>query len=137
MLAPTAWGIRSLSLQAAILGQVCSGGIRSSFFLSAGELQAPCPKKNEILYPARQHKADGACADTAQIMQGGLPPILEVPFLGIPQNWVLHVEYHIFTEISFGTLTAVLLHRQERIQITAPFAWNFAISVEYDLCLFQ
>ena len=59
MLAPTAWGIRPLPLQAAILKQVCSGGIRSSFFLSAGELQAPCPKKNDFLYPARQRKAEG------------------------------------------------------------------------------
>ena len=49
LLKQTLWGIRSLALQATILEQVCSGGIRSSFILSAGELQAPCPKKNDSL----------------------------------------------------------------------------------------
>lgn len=48
--------------------------------------------------------------------------IFGVSVLGIPQNWVLHVDNHIFTEISHGTLTAVLLHRQERIQIKVPFS---------------
>ena len=52
-----------------------------------------------------------------------------VSVLRIPQNWVLLAEYHMFTEISHGTLTAVLLHRRRRTQITAPHLCILAISV--------
>ena len=35
------------------------GGICLSFFLSAGELQAPCTKENEFPESVRQHQAEG------------------------------------------------------------------------------
>ena len=48
-------------------------------------------------------------------------PYFGVSVLRIPLNRVSLAEYHMFTEISHGTLTAVLLHRRRRIQIIAPY----------------
>ena len=58
-----------------------------------------------------------------------------VSVLCIPPNRVLLAEYHMFTEISHGTLTAVLLHRRRRTQITPPYLCHLAISVNSDLGL--
>ena len=52
---------------------------------------------------------------------GGLGAVFGVSVLGVPQNWALRVDYQLFTKNYFGTLTAVLLHRQERILITTFF----------------
>ena len=41
------------------------GGICLSFFLSAGELQAPCPKKNEFPESVRRRNADGSAVGPA------------------------------------------------------------------------
>ena len=60
-----------------------------------------------------------------------------VSVLHIPQNWVLHAEYHMITEISHGTLTAVLLHRRKRTLITPPHVCHLAISVKSGLGLFS
>ena len=58
-----------------------------------------------------------------------------VSVLHIPQNWVLYAEYHMITEISHGTLTAVLLHRRKRILVTSPHVCHLAISVNLGLGL--
>ena len=58
-----------------------------------------------------------------------------VSVLHIPQNRMLHAEYHMITEISHGTLTAVLLHRRRRILITPPHVCHLAISVHLGLGL--
>ena len=60
---------------------------------------------------------------------GGLGSVLGVSVLGIPQNWALRVDYQLFIRNFFGTLTAVLLHRQERILITTFFLSFLDISV--------
>ena len=59
-----------------------------------------------------------------------------VSVLHIPLNRVLHAEYHIFTEISHGTLTAVLLHRRRRTLIIPPYVCHLSISVYSNLGLF-
>lgn len=53
--------------------------------------------------------------------EGGLWSVLGVSVLGVPHNWALRVVYQLFIRNVFGTLTAVLLHRQERILITTFF----------------
>ena len=55
------------------------GGICLSFFLSAGELQAPCTKENEFPESVRQHQADGFSRHRIN-NQGGLPPYLRAAF---------------------------------------------------------
>ena len=67
----------------------------------------------------------------------GLGAVLGVSVLGIPQNWALHVVYQLFRRNFFGTLTAVLLHRQERILITTFFLGFLSISVFYNLGLLR
>ena len=62
-------------------------------------------------------------------LQWGLGSVLGVSVLGVPQNWVLSVDNQLFTRNYFGTLTAVLLHRQERILITTYFLSFHSISV--------
>ena len=69
------------------------------------------------------------CGSVAGGLEGGYGSVLGVSVLGIPQNWALRVDYQLFIRNFFGTLTAVLLHRQERILITTFFLSFLDISV--------
>ena len=69
------------------------------------------------------------CGAVVGGLQWGLGSVFGVSVLGISQNWVLHVVYQLFIRNFFGTLTAVLLHRQERILITTFFLRFLDISV--------
>ena len=60
-----------------------------------------------------------------------------VSVLRIPPNRVLFAENHMFTEISHGTLTAVLLHRRGRILFKGPQLCHLAISAFHNLGLFR
>ena len=69
------------------------------------------------------------CGAVVGGLQWGLGSVLGVSVLGIPQNWALRVDYQLFRRNFFGALTAVLLHRQERILITTFFLSFLDISV--------
>ena len=69
------------------------------------------------------------CGSVVGCLEGGYGSVFGVSVLGVPQNWALSVDNQLFIRNYFGTLTAVLLHRQERILITTFFLSFHSISV--------